>query len=152
MGKLFATFFSTTMLKIILRNAQSCSAQKTACKNTKQSRYEIILKILHFGKSIAHAKWASYFQPFFFRKTMLKMILRNAQSCSVQITACKKTKQSRYEIILKILHFGKSIAHARWASYFQLFFSQNHAENDSTECIELFCAKNRVQQHQIVEI
>ena len=33
-----------------------------------------------------------------------------------------------------------------------VFFSQNHAENDSTECIELFCAKNRVQKHQIVEI
>ena len=35
---------------------------------------------------------------------------------------------------------------------FLTFFSQKHAENDSTECIELFCAKNRVQKHQIVEI
>ena len=46
---------------------------------------------------------------------------------------------------MKILHFGKSIAHAKWPSYCQVFFSQKHAENDSTECIELFCAKNRVQ-------
>ena len=35
---------------------------------------------------------------------------------------------------------------------FNFFFLQNDAENDSTECIELFCAKNRVQKHQIVEI
>ena len=29
---------------------------------------------------------------------------------------------------------------------------QKYAEKDSAECIELFCAKNRVQKHQIVEI
>ena len=28
------------------------------------------------------------------------------------------------------------------------FFPQKPAENDSTECIELFCAKNRLQKHQ----
>ena len=55
-------------------------------------------------------------------------------------------------IILKILYFSKSIAQEKWASYFQLFFSQNHFENDSTEYTELFCAKNRVKQQQIVEI
>ena len=92
------------------------------------------------------------FSTFFFRKNMLKIIVRNAESCSVQKTACKNTKLSRYGSILKILHFGKSIAYGKWASYFQLFFSQKHAENDSTECIELFCAKKRVQKHQIVEI
>ena len=27
------------------------------------------------------------------------------------------------------------------------FFSQKHADNDSTEPIEFFCAKNRVQKH-----
>ena len=35
---------------------------------------------------------------------------------------------------------------------FDFFFSQKQAENDSTEPIELFFAKNRVQKHQIVEI
>ena len=35
---------------------------------------------------------------------------------------------------------------------FNFFFSQKHAENDSTKTIELLCAKNRVQKHQIVEI
>ena len=33
-----------------------------------------------------------------------------------------------------------------------IFFSQKHAENDSTEPIELFCAKKPVQKHEIVEI
>ena len=32
------------------------------------------------------------------------------------------------------------------------FFSQKHAKNDFREPIELFCAKSRVQKHQIVEI
>ena len=35
---------------------------------------------------------------------------------------------------------------------FSTFFSQKHADNDSTETIELFCVKHRVQKHQIVEI
>ena len=34
----------------------SCSAQKTAGKNTKYSRNETIFKIGHLGKAIAHAK------------------------------------------------------------------------------------------------
>ena len=76
------------------------------------------------------------------------MILGNQESCSLQQTACKNSKYSRYESILKILHFG----FAKWASYFQLFFSQKPAENDSAELIQLFCVKNRVEKHQIVEI
>ena len=34
----------------------SCSVQKIASKNTKYSRNEIILKIGHHAKAIAHAK------------------------------------------------------------------------------------------------
>ena len=33
---------------------------------------------------------------------------------------------------------------------FNFFFSLKQGENDSTEPIELFCAKKRVQKHQIV--
>ena len=43
---------SKSILKIIL----SCSVQKTGAKNTKYSRNEIILKIGHHAKAIAHAK------------------------------------------------------------------------------------------------
>ena len=44
------------MRKNILQEHQSCSVQKTARKNTKYSRNEIILKIGHFAKAKAHAK------------------------------------------------------------------------------------------------
>ena len=36
----------------------SCYVQKTAGKNSQNSRNETILKIDDFDKSIAHAKWA----------------------------------------------------------------------------------------------
>ena len=39
-----------------LQEELSCSVQKTAGKNTHYSRNETILKIDHFGRSIAHAK------------------------------------------------------------------------------------------------
>ena len=44
--------------KTILQEQKSCSLQKTAQKNTKYSRNETILKIGHFAKAIAHAKWS----------------------------------------------------------------------------------------------
>ena len=43
------------MRKTILQH-YSWSVQKTAPKNTKDSRNEIILKIGHLAKAIAHAK------------------------------------------------------------------------------------------------
>ena len=42
--------------KSILQIIYSCSRQKTAPKNTKYSRNEIIFKIAHHPKAIAHAK------------------------------------------------------------------------------------------------
>ena len=44
------------MLKKILQKRFSCSVQKAALKNTKYSRNEIIFKIDHLAKAIAHAK------------------------------------------------------------------------------------------------
>ena len=46
------------MSKFILQIIPSCSAQKTAPKNTKYSRNESILKIGHHAKAIAHAKYS----------------------------------------------------------------------------------------------
>ena len=44
------------MSKYIPQIIYSCSVQKTISKNTKYSRNEIILKIGHHAKAIAHAK------------------------------------------------------------------------------------------------
>ena len=44
------------MRRTILQDRSSCSAQKTAPKNTKYSKNETILKIGHLAKAIAHAK------------------------------------------------------------------------------------------------
>ena len=44
------------MSKSILQIIYSYSVQKTASKNTKNSRNESILKIGHHAKAIAHAK------------------------------------------------------------------------------------------------
>ena len=44
------------MLKSILQIIQNCSVQKTAPKSTKYSRNDTILKIVQYGKAIAHAK------------------------------------------------------------------------------------------------
>ena len=51
-------FFSKNTPKMNLQEQLSCSVQKTAGKNSQNSRNETILKIGHFGKSIAHANWA----------------------------------------------------------------------------------------------
>ena len=42
--------------KSILQIIYSCSVQKTAPKNTKDSKNETILRISHHAKAIAHAK------------------------------------------------------------------------------------------------
>ena len=44
------------MRKTILQDHYSCSAQKTAPKNTKYLRIQTIFKISHLAKAIAHAK------------------------------------------------------------------------------------------------
>ena len=79
----------------------------------------------------------------FLSRNMPKVNLQEQLSCSVQKTAGKNSQYSRTETILKIDHFGKSIAHAKWAVWVKNFFLQKYAENESTRTIKLFCAKNR---------
>ena len=57
--------FAKKMTKMNLQEQLSCSVQKTAGKNSQYSRNETTLKIVHFGKSIAHAKWAVWVKKFF---------------------------------------------------------------------------------------
>ena len=82
---------------------------------------------------------------------MLKMNLQEQLSCSVQTTAGKNSQYSRNETILKIDHFGKSIAHGKWAVRVKNFFLQKYAENESTRTIKLFCANNRWKKQPIIE-
>ena len=79
----------------------------------------------------------------FFSKNMPKMNLQEQLSCSVQKAAGKNSQNSRNETILKIDHFVKSIAHAKWAVWVKKIFLQKHAENESIRTIKLFCAKKR---------
>ena len=143
-------FFSKNMLKMNLQEQLSCSVQKTAGKNSQYSRNESILKIDHFGKSIAHAKWAVSVENFF-SKNMPKMNLQEELSCSVQKTAGKNSQYSRKETILKIDHFGKSIAQAKSVLWVKIFFLQKYAENECTRTIKLFCAKNRWKKRPVFE-
>ena len=110
----------------------SCSVQKTAGKNSQYSRNETILKIDHFGKSIAHAKW-QFGSKIFFSKNIPKMNLEKQLSCSVQKTAGKNSQYSRNETILKIVHFGKSIAHAKWVVWVKKFFFKNRPKMNLQE-------------------
>ena len=58
-------FFSNNMPKMNLQEQLSGSVQKTSGKNSQYSRNETILKIDHFGKSIAYAKWVVWVKNFF---------------------------------------------------------------------------------------
>ena len=114
-------FLPKNMPKMILQEQLSCSVQKTAGKNTQYSRNDTILKIKHFGKSIAHAKWP-VLAKFFFAQNGPKMILQEQLSCSVEKTAGKNTQYSRNYKIWKIDHFGKCKAHAKWLVWVHNFF------------------------------
>ena len=48
------------MQKTILQDYKSCSVQKTAQKNPKNSRNERVIKIGHLAKNIAHAKHIAF--------------------------------------------------------------------------------------------
>ena len=51
-------FFPKHVKNDSTRNLELFSAKKTAGNNTEYSTNETILKIHHFGKCLAHAKWA----------------------------------------------------------------------------------------------
>ena len=133
-----------------LQEQLSCSLQETARENSQYSRNEIILKIGHFGKSIAHAKCAVWVKNFFSKNTS-KINLQEQLSCSVQKTAGKNSQYSRNRSILKIDHFDKYIGHAKCAVWVKNFFLQKYAENESTRTIKLFCEKRRWKKQLIFE-
>ena len=61
-------FFSKNVPKMNLQEQLSCAVQKTAGKNGQYSRNETILKIDHFGNSIAHAKLVVWVKNLFLEK------------------------------------------------------------------------------------
>ena len=133
-----------------LQDYLTCSAKKTAGKNSQYSRHETILKIDHFGKSIAMQN-GQFGSEIFFPKIMRKMNLQEELSCFVQKTPPKNSQYSRNETILKIDHFGKTIAHGKLAVWVKKIFSEHYAENESTRIIKLFFSKNRWKKQPIFE-
>ena len=79
---------------------------------------------------------------------MRKTILQEQYSCSLQKTARKNTKYSRYNNILKIGHLAKAIAHAKaidfakWSVWVKNLKYQKNAKKNSTTTAQLFCAEN----------
>ena len=57
--------FSKKMPKMNLQEQLSGSVQKAAGKNSQYSKNKTILKMDHFDKSIAHAKWVVWIKNFF---------------------------------------------------------------------------------------
>ena len=127
-------------VKIHPMNHFSCSVQKTPRKNTKYPRNEAILKIGHHAKPMQNPHFGSKIR---IPKNMSKSILQIIYSCSVQKTAPKNAKYSRNETILKIGYHAKAVAHAKSSIWVKNQNSKKHVKIDSTNHLELFCAKNR---------
>ena len=91
--------------------------QKSFRKNTKYSRNETILKIVHLAKAKAHAKLIAFSKWSAWVK--IKKCQKHAKNHSkrtLELFCAKKrsknTKYSRNETILKIGHLDRAIAHA----------------------------------------
>ena len=92
--------------------------EKTARKNTKYSRNNIILKIGHLAQAKAHEKPkplqnGQFGSKIKYVKNKRKTILQEYWNCSVEETDRKNTKYSRNKIILNMNHLAKTIAHAK---------------------------------------
>ena len=93
------------MSKSILQIIYSCSVQKTASKNTKYSRNEIILKVGHHAcKVYSPCKILTFAQKLKFQKTCQNPFYKSFRVVLCKKTAPKNTKYSRNESILKIGH------------------------------------------------
>ena len=77
---------------------------------------------------------------------MSKYIPQIIYSCSVQKTALKNTKYSKNEIILKISHHAKAIAHAKSSLWVKNYNCKKHANIHSTNHLQFFCAKKLLQK------
>ena len=115
-------FFFKKMPKMNLQEQISCSVQKTAGKKSQYSRNKTILKFHDFGKSIGHAKWALWVKNCFLQKYAENESTRTIKLFCAK-NGWKNSQYSRNETILKIDHFGKSIAHAKWVLWVKYFFS-----------------------------
>ena len=82
---------------------------------------------------------------------MSKNIPQIIYSCSVQNTALKNTKYWKNEIILKIGHHAKAIAHAKLSLWVKNKNSKYYVIIHSTNHLQLFCAKNFSEKHYIFE-
>ena len=82
---------------------------------------------------------------------MSKSVLQILYSSSVKKTARKNTKYSRNESILKDGHHAKPIAHAKYSLWLKNQNSKKHVNINSTNHLQLFCAKNRSKKHEIFE-
>ena len=58
-------------------------------------------------------------------------------------TARKNIKYSRDKTILKIGHFARAMAQAKYSVWVKTYNSKNHAEIDSTALFKYFCKENR---------
>ena len=138
---------SKSILQII-----STSVQNSAPKNIKYPRKETILKTGHHEKAIAFAKPLLWVKNQNSKKhTMSKSILQIIQSCSMQKTARTDTKYSRNQTILKITHHAQAIALAKSSLWVKNQNSTKHVKINSTNHLELFCAKNHPKTHEIFE-
>ena len=132
-------FFSKNMPKMNLQEQLSCSVQKTLEKNSQYSRNAKCK--MHNGQ---------FGSKNFFSKNMPKMNLQEELSCSVQKTAGKNSQYLTNKTMLKIDHFVKSIAHAKWVVWVKNFFLQKYAENESAtnKCL---CVKNRWKKQPVFQ-
>ena len=120
--------------------------QKTAQKNTKYSRNETILKIIHHGKAIAFAN-PHFESKIKIPKNMSKSILQIIYSCSVQKTAPKNTKYSRNESILKIGHHAcKGYSLCKILTLGQKLKFQKTCQNPFYKSFRVVLCKKRFQK------
>ena len=102
--------------------------QKTAPKKTKYSGNEIILRIGNHAKAVAQAKSSLWVQNYNSKKHVkIHSTIHLGLFCSKKRSQ-KNTKYSRNEIILKIGHNPKAIAHAKSCLWVQIYNSKKHVK------------------------
>ena len=84
-------------------------------------------------------------------KDLSKSILQIIYSCSVQKPAPENTKYSRNDIILKISHHAKAIAHAKSSLWVKNYNSKKNVKIHSTNHLELFREKDFSKTEEIFD-
>ena len=107
------------MQKTTLQSHQSCSVQKNGSK-----KYLIFEKLQLYKNGLDWQLYKGYKRPqqndqfgsqIKIPKNKRQTTLQSHQCCSAQKTARKNTKYLTNETILKIGHFAKAIAFAKWS-------------------------------------